>query len=207
MPSGDAVYGEHVTAIPRAHDQWLLAGQALLRRGGAGAVKLQALTDHLGLTTGSFYHHFTGMADYLDQLARHYGAGQVTLAMASVDDPDPATRLRRLVELSRDERMGPLDTAMRDWAGTNPVAAESVRAADEALLRFIERAFRDLGHATAEARTRALLLFSTGVARVHPPWPVPGRILDRVLDVLVPVPPAAPPPAPARAARPAAPRP
>jgi AcrR family transcriptional regulator len=175
-----------VTDAPKGRELWLCAGQKLLRLGGIGAVKLQALTDELGLTTGSFYHHFSGMADYLDQLARHYGSDQPREALALADDPDPRVRLRRLHALSRDERAAPLDTAMRDWAGSNPLAATAVHDADEILLRFIERAFVDLGYPGRAAQTRAALLFSAGVARISPPWRVGPNILDEVLDVLAP---------------------
>ncbi len=171
---------------PRGRALWLHAGQDLLRRGGVGAVKLPALTAALRLTTGSFYHHFAGMADYLDQLARFYGDGQFEEALPLLDDPDPVVRLRKLAALSRDARMHPLDAAMREWAETNAVAARAVRASDKTLLCFVERAFREIGHPPAEARTRALLLFSLGVARVHVPWRIPRRIFDDVFAVLGP---------------------
>lgn len=171
---------------PSDRAAWLHAGQELLRRGGVAAVKLPALTAALGLTTGSFYHHFAGMADYLEQLARFYGDGQFDEARPLLEDPDPVTRLRKLAALSRDARMQPLDAAMREWAETNPVAARAVRASDATLLRWVERAFHDIGHAPADARTRALLLFALGVARVHVPWRVSARLFDDVFAVLGP---------------------
>jgi AcrR family transcriptional regulator len=168
-----------------SRELWLRAGQTLLRRGGPSTVKLQALTDELGLTTGSFYHHFTGMAGYLDELARYYGIEQPAQSRLIIDDPDPLVRLRNLDAFSRGDRMQALDAAMRDWAATSPVAAEAVRAADASLLRFVEQAFADLGFVRAEARTRALLLVSAGVARVHPPWALPRDVFERALKALV----------------------
>ena len=82
--------------------------------------------------------------------------------------------------------MGPLDAAMRDWAGSNELATEAVRRADEILLRFIEKAFRDLGFDRKSARLRAQLLFSAGVARISPPWKMGRHVLDEVLAVLAP---------------------
>ncbi len=175
-----------MTGPPRGRDRWLLAGQELLRRGGLPAVRLDALAAEAGVTTGSFYHHFTGMPAYLDALARFYGADQVEAALAGIAAADPVDRLRRLARLASDERMRPLDVAMRDWAGTSPAAADAVRAADAALLRFVERAFLDLGLAVAAARVRAVVLLSVGVARVHAPWPVPASTADDVLRLLCP---------------------
>ncbi len=171
---------------PRGRELWLLAGQELLRRGGIGAVKLQALTAELGLTTGSFYHHFTGTADYLDDLARYYGSEQVQRNIEAITSDDPRVRLHRLAAFSRDERMAPLDAAMRDWAGSNPLAAEAVGQADAVLLGYVAQAFQDLGFDRDDARLRALLLFSTGVARVQPPWRPAVRSMDDILAILAP---------------------
>jgi AcrR family transcriptional regulator len=156
----------------------------MLRRGGIAAVKLQAMTEELDLTTGSFYHHFASMADYLEQLATFYGSDQAATGVALADDPDPRVRLRRLHELSRDERMGPLDAAMRDWAGSNAAARRAVEEADRRVLVFIERAFRDLGHAGRAARVRAHLMFAWGIARITPPWPSSHGDFDEVLELL-----------------------
>jgi len=172
-----------VTVDGRA--RWLLAGQDLLRRGGVPAVKLEALTRATGRPTGSFYHHFRNVSAYLDDLARFYGTEQVEAALDALAASAPLDRLRSLVAVALDDAMRPLDAAMRDWAGTDPVAAEAVRAADAALLRFLERAFRDLGIDQVDARVRAVALLSVGVARVHAPWPVPATAADRIVDLLV----------------------
>ena len=176
-----------MSGTSKGQEQWLAAGQELLRRGGVGAVRLQALTEELGLTTGSFYHHFSGMAEYLEQLAAYYGSDQPRSQLALVEDADPRVRLERLIALAGDERMVPLDAAMRDWAGSNEAAARAVRDADAYLLRFIERAFLDLGYGRREAQTRATLLFSAGVARISPPWRLGNKVFDEVLDILAPV--------------------
>lgn len=169
-----------------SRESWLRAGQQLLRRGGAPAVKLADLTEEQGLTTGSFYHHFGSMAEYLEQLAAFYGADQMDHALAAVAPLGPRQRLEALVRQAEDEHMAPLDAAMRDWAGSNPRAAEAVRRSDRTLLLAVEGCFRELGHDRAGARARALLLVSAGVARVHPPWPVPRRVAGDILEVLAP---------------------
>lgn len=175
-----------MSEAPRGRELWLIAGQGLLRQGGAPAVKLRSLTRALGLTTGSFYHHFAGMPDYLVQLARYYGTEQPLAGLAQIHDPDPSVRLRRLYALALDDEMRPLDAAMRDWAGSDPEAAAAVRAADAILLEFLATAFAELGHPPAAARARAQLMFAAGVAHYTPPWPTDADIIDEVLDILAP---------------------
>jgi len=48
---------------------WIQAGQELLRERGISAIKLAALTERLGVSTGSFYHHFADFEQYLGALA------------------------------------------------------------------------------------------------------------------------------------------
>jgi AcrR family transcriptional regulator len=169
-----------------AKQAWLDAGQSLLRKGGASAVKLDALTRELGLTTGSFYRHFGGMKHYLDELARLYGRDQVRANLDKADVDDPRERIRELGRIARRSKMRSLDAAMRDWAGSNPVAAEAIRAADEHLLLFMSRAFRDLGYSDSESQLRAQILLSFGVARVVTPWRVQADNDDRMLEILAP---------------------
>jgi AcrR family transcriptional regulator len=149
-------------------------------------VKLHPLSEEAGLTTGSFYHHFAGMTEYLEELARFYGGDLLPGGAEETALLEPAERIRLASHLADDADALPLHTAMRDWAGSDPAAADAVRAADEQLLQFMERAFIDLGHTEPAARTRALMLFSLGVARVHTPWPVPADANQQVLDLLIP---------------------
>lgn len=171
-----------------ARTNWLEAGQELLRGGGLVAVKLDALSRITGLTTGSFYHHFGGMSEYLDSLAQFYGVDQVNDHLAGISAFEPRDRLHRLGQIASDERMHPLAAAMREWAISNQTAAEAVEAADAALLGFAARALEDLGHTRAEARLRAVMLLSIGTASVQPPWKLPRSAGKRMVDIVTEVP-------------------
>jgi AcrR family transcriptional regulator len=170
-------------AVLRGRDLWLDAGQDLLRIGGVRTIKVRSLADHLRLTTGSFYHHFSGMQDFLDQLAAHF-AGELRAALTSAEPGDPRERLRRLSELGVRHRIRPLDMAMRDWAMTSAAAAASVQAHDALVLEFLERAFVDMGHPTDEARLRAHLLHAVNTARLASSWPDDPGMFDRIVGVL-----------------------
>jgi AcrR family transcriptional regulator len=163
---------------------WLVAGQDLLRAGGVQAVKLAALTRALGVTTGSFYHHFVDMAAYLDALADHWGDTQPAEALPKISEGTPLQRLIALDALHRANDMESLDRAMRMWAYHDQRAKAAVRKADARLLEFLESAFVDLGFGRETARARALLTFSAGAANVYPPWRVDGAARQRMLEVL-----------------------
>lgn len=146
-------------------------------------MKLAELTARTGLTVGSFYHHFSGMPEYLDALAGYYGAAQVDEHLDELLARPPRDRLRSLLQIATDDRMRPLDVAMRDWSGSNEAAAAAVRAADAALLDFIATAFEELGHDRSDARLRAMTLLSVGVARIHTPWRTTAADAERIIEL------------------------
>ena len=85
------------------------------------------------LVAGSFYHHFSGMAEYLGELASFFGVEQPQLVVERLSVLDPQERLRRLEHLSVELHMGALHRAMRDWAIVNEPAAEAVRVVGKAV--------------------------------------------------------------------------
>jgi AcrR family transcriptional regulator len=52
--------------------RWLDEGLDLLATSGVNGVTIQALCERLGLSKGSFYHHFKGMAGYRTALLEHF---------------------------------------------------------------------------------------------------------------------------------------
>lgn len=143
---------------------WILAGQRLLREGGAPAVKLSSLTKRLKVTSGSFYHHFTDFPEYLDALADFYGGANVdTIVEILSAEPDPFERMRRMREMADTMDIGDLDTAMRVWATTSDRARLAVTRLDTAFLELLREAFVDLGFSRSDARVRATLVFGAGI--------------------------------------------
>ncbi|MEM7340073.1 MAG: TetR/AcrR family transcriptional regulator [Actinomycetota bacterium] len=171
-------------AVGAGREAWLRAGQELLRRGGIGAVKIHALKGEAGLTTGSFYHHFAGMDGYLEDLARYWGQEFLDANVSRIRANGPRDRLAEFSRVALDDRLRSLDAAMRDWAGSSEIAAESVRRTDEVLLTEMRDAFVELGFSDADARLRAQLYLCSGVARVMSPWRPSADDVDRVLDLL-----------------------
>jgi AcrR family transcriptional regulator len=146
---------------------WLDAGQALLRTRGIAGIKLAALTAHLGVSTGSFYHHFADFEQYLGALAEHYTVDKVMrdLEVATgAGEAGPVERLQRLARRSVQAGTFDLDRAMRIWATMDPRAEVAVRRSEALVLEFIAQAFAELGFGAQEASLRARVLLSANVA-------------------------------------------
>lgn len=146
---------------------WLDAGQALLRARGIAGIKLAALTARLGVSTGSFYHHFPDFEQYLGALADHYTVDRVMRdleAATAAGETGPVERLQRLARRSVQAGTFELDRAMRIWATMDRRAEAAVRRSEALVLEFIGQAFVDLGFDAGEASLRARVLLSANVA-------------------------------------------
>ena len=84
------------------HD-YFAAGMDLIAKGGVRAVTIARLCAELGVTKGSFYHHFRNVEDFRRQLLTHWSSErerQVSVAASAVADP-----IQRL-EVLRDFAVG-----------------------------------------------------------------------------------------------------
>lgn len=168
-PSGSRTTGQG-PAVPRegrlsAHD-WVEAGRELLREQGISAIKLAALTRRLGVSSGSFYHHFSDFEQYLGALADSYTVDRVQGDLAAATSggaAGPIERLQRLARRSVQAGTFELDRAMRIWASMDPRAEAAVVRAEALVLAFVAQAFGELGYDAAEAVLRARILLSANV--------------------------------------------
>lgn len=144
---------------------WIVGGQEVLREEGVSGLKLAPLTRRLGVSTGSFYHHFSDFDEYLGAVADAFSVDrvQVLLGRARTEGVDPVGRMRALAKLSLADHTFDLDRAMRVWATMDPRAQVAMRRSEELVLAFLAEAFRDLGFRPAEANLRASVLLSCNI--------------------------------------------
>lgn len=163
------------TAPQRAPDlsqrDWLEAGQSLLKCGGLRALKLRPLADELGVSTGSFYHHFPDFDAYQGRLAAYFADAQVNDLLDAVcrAEAGPLARIRLLAATVERRRLARLGLAMRAWAESDPRARTAVDAHDDAVLGFLTRCLTELGFEPHEARVRGYAVIAAGLAHVHAP--------------------------------------
>lgn len=151
---------------------WLDAGLAILGEEGVPGLTIEELCTRLGLTKGSFYHHFKGMGGYKGDLLAHFEAHYTTRYIDAADQAG-GDRLARLVDLVLDDTdaHAGLEPAVRAWAAQDA----EVRAVQERVDRTRTGYLRELwlaaggaeGDATAMARLLYLVL--VGARQVVPP--------------------------------------
>jgi AcrR family transcriptional regulator len=150
---------------------WLEAGQRLLRSAGVGGLKLRALAGSLGISTGSFYHHFSDFDAYLVALAKYYSGEQMAANIVTVlrEAHTPYDRIVRASQLAGDTALPELIAAMRAWARRDARVAPEVAVLEQGLMDFLAGCFVGLGFTPEQAAARAFVMLSVAGGEVAPP--------------------------------------
>lgn len=148
-----------------------MEGAKALAEQGAAALTIDGLTARLGVTKGSFYHHFGSQQGYIDALLEFYES-EGTLNVIAVTDaePDARARLRRLLEITTE---GPLqlEVAFRAWALQNAQAREVQARIDAQRIAYLVDLCADVTGSASQAESLAQLLYMIyiGSQQVIPP--------------------------------------
>lgn len=134
-----------------------------LAEGGIAALRVEPLATQLGVTKGSFYHHFADRRALLDAVLDEWEQRGTTEVIEATDAEasSPADRLRRLAHrtMTLDPVNDAIENAMRSWAATDTVAAAAIARVDERRLDYVTTLLRAAGLTTALARRRSRMLY------------------------------------------------
>jgi AcrR family transcriptional regulator len=174
--------------------EWLDAGLELLAAEGAPAVTIERLTGTLGVTKGSYYHHFKGAAGYKTALLEYFEARYTTRLIDTVESKGegPAeVKLRHLLELvldqSRDTNRldsADLEIAVRAWALQDPDVRAAQERVDTARTAYLKELCRGLdADIDADRFAQLLYLVLIGAEQVLPP--VDRRDVQAIYDLVL----------------------
>jgi AcrR family transcriptional regulator len=110
----------------------------LLAREGRNGLRIGRLCAGLGVTSGSFYHHFGSWERFVAALLEHWEreeVGRIVELVGSREDPfERITMLKHLALTVPHEA----ETAIRAWATVDATVGTAQRAVDEGRLRSID---------------------------------------------------------------------
>ena len=167
--------------------QWLSAGLEALRKGGVASVRVERLAAGVGVTKGSFYHHFRDRDALLEALLDYWSREMTDAEFDRIQTlrRGLAARLVALAEDVLEKGMGRYDPAIRAWARADRKVAAAVALVDRRRIKALAGFFEEGGFAPAEARTRArtFYTFLLGEPQVRAPAREAGE-LDRMVKIL-----------------------
>ena len=136
-----------------ARQDWIEAGLKALREEGQSALTIDALSRSLGVSKGSFYHHFGGQPAFRQALLETWEAEltlkPIEIAWSETKDSAPEERARRLGVAVRqlDHR---LELAVRAWGLRESEVQQFVRKVDARRLECLAELHRARGHHQSE---------------------------------------------------------
>ncbi|MBB4685703.1 TetR/AcrR family transcriptional regulator [Amycolatopsis jiangsuensis] len=140
--------------------QYFDTALAVLAADGFAGLTVGRLCRDLGVTSGSFYHHFGGWPGFVDSLLEFWAQRQVRiLAAGHFGSAGPVADFAALMELT----LGlphEAEAAIRAWSMNDETVRAAQKRVDDARVRTVGRAVRGLIGDRALART----LTSLGLA-------------------------------------------
>ena len=167
--------------------QWLSAGLEALRKGGVGSVRVERLAGDVGITKGSFYHHFRDRGALLDAVIEYWSREMTDAEFERIQTlrGGLAARLVALAQDVLEKGMGRYDPAIRAWARGDRKVAAAVAQVDRRRIKALAGFFEEGGFTPAEARTRArtFYTFLLGEPQVRAPAREAGE-LEKMVEIL-----------------------
>ena len=162
-----------------SRSDWIQAGLAAVADDGPNGLRIDRLCRSLGVSKGSFHHHFAGSSDFkqailgayetlvveaLDRVIDHTAADSPKAALAGLTAAITNTNY-----LCRPD----LEVAMRAWAFSDTEVRTVQRRVDSRRIESLQRIWSRILDDPAEVQTAALLpyLVGIGASLVQPPTP------------------------------------
>lgn len=169
---------------PLTSEDWLNLALNELRDHGYGALKAQPLARKLGVTRGSFYHHFDSLESFHSALIAHWSrctTGRVAAAVRMASDPRAALEDLLQRTLGSGEK---LERAVRSWSTVAPRVAREVEKVDLERIGVAEDLLLRSGLPAADAAPRARLLYWAAIGRLMLPFPDNNRLSSQEISDL-----------------------
>lgn len=154
---------------------WFDEAIQVLLQDGADGLTIDNLTTRLGVTKGSFYHHFGNQDGFKEQLLHffeHEGTLDVVARVNALAD-EPRERLQALLQITL-EYPSTIEVAIRTWAQRDAVVRDYQQRVDERRIAYVTELWQSLGHSTEQAQLRSQLLYTILVGSEHILPPIEG---------------------------------
>jgi AcrR family transcriptional regulator len=145
---------------------WLETGLKVLGQVGVKGLTIQRLTGELGVTKGSFYHHFAHVQAYKEQLITFWADQYFTTAGAP---PGAGGDNLALLDLIMAEAFRPVtepEVAIRIWAQQDEMVRGLVERVDAVRRDFVLRVFQTITQNEKQARLMADMLFTISIGSI-----------------------------------------
>ena len=169
-----------------SRDDWLEKSLEVLVAEGPSHLRIEDIAAALGVTKGSFYHHFSDRSEFVNQIVRYWDEKYTREISKDVDLNwgDARDQLWQLMKIVIDTGASQYDVAIRAWAAREKGLLPFVEKAMQYRLDFVRSLFSKAGFRGVEldVRTRSFVLTMSGEQVI--PEEFEGRKRTRFLKSL-----------------------
>ena len=152
------------TRTPR--DRWVEEGLRALAAGGIDAVRVEALAKSLGVSKGGFYGYFADRDALLEAMLDTWERESTDEVIDRIEQEggDPKAKIYRAGVLTfSDDRLLPIDLAIRDWARRDEAVAARLRRVDNRRMALLREMIGTFCSDADEVEARSLLAFCVAI--------------------------------------------
>lgn len=170
---------------------WIQAGLIAVADDGPNGLRIERLCRRLGVSKGSFHHHFAGSADFKQAVLAAYEALVVealdhAIDQTAADSPRAAlTGLTAAISGTESIYRPNLEVAMRAWAFSDPEVRAVQERVDTQRLESLQRIWSRILDDPAAVHTAALLPYLVGIGASLVQPPTSQDQLRRVYELLL----------------------
>jgi AcrR family transcriptional regulator len=162
-----------------SRSDWIQAGLAAVADQGPNGLRIDRLCRSLGVSKGSFHHHFAGSSDFKQAILAAYEALVVEALDRAIDHTAADSPRAALAGLSaaitntNSFYRPDLEVAMRAWAFSDTEVRTVQQRVDSRRIESLQHIWSRILDDPAEVQTAALLpyLVGIGASLVQPPTP------------------------------------
>ena len=160
------------------HD-WLTEALTILAEVGAQDLTIDLLTHRLGVTKGSFYHHFGSFAGFKEALLDFFEAeGTLQIIQLTEQEATPQEKLQRLLDITASFPTE-VEVAVRAWALQDEMVRTYQQRIDSRRIDYLRDLFFSLTGDETRAFQRAQLLYVIYIGSQQVVPPIHGEDLIR----------------------------
>jgi len=153
-------YGMLQTMTRLKKDEWLEHGLKNLAASGPSALTINGMCGHIGVTKGSFYHHFKSRNVFIGELLAYWEQRDTNRIISHANEVgDVKERVNRLDdEISRfDSR---LERAIRSWARQSKDVAKVLNRVDKRRIGYLHEVYSEYSLEEHTVRQCSLLAYA-----------------------------------------------